>query len=179
VNKQSDDMALAKAAASGNRGAFEELLALHYQTIYKIAFQWCGNQADAQDITQNACIKLARAINSFRGDAKFTSWLYQLVINTAKDWQRQQSAISRKHIYDTQADIAIKPDIDEPIYAQQVMLKVYHLPEREKEALLLVASGGLSHLEAAMLIGCQESTISWRIHEARKKLNTLFGGGKK
>lgn len=179
MNKLSDDMALAKAAASGDRGAFERLLALHYQTIYKIAFQWCGNQTDAQDITQNACIKLARAINSFRGDSKFTSWLYQLVINTAKDWQRQQKAISQKHTYDSEADVAIQSDIDAPVYTQQVMLKIHHLPQGEKEALLLVASAGLSHREAATVIGCQESTISWRIHEARKKLNTLFGGGKK
>lgn len=179
MDKQSDDNALAKAATSGDRNAFEQLLTRHYQTAYKIAFQWCGNQSDAQDITQNVCIKLARAVSSFRADATFTSWLYQLVINTAKDWQRQQTATTQKHIYDNEADSPIKPKTDQAIYTQQVMKEVYRLPDREKEALLLVASAGLSHIEAALVVGCQESTISWRIHEARKKLNSLFVGGSK
>ncbi|MEE9355813.1 MAG: RNA polymerase sigma factor [Methylococcaceae bacterium] len=90
MSEKSDDLTLASAAGLGDRKAFECLVSRHYATMYKIAFKWCGNQADAQDITQNACLKLARSIASFRGEAAFTTWLYRLVINTAKDWQRQQ-----------------------------------------------------------------------------------------
>ncbi len=178
MSEQSDDITLAKAAASGDRSAFETLVSRHYETVYRMAYKWCGNQADAEDITQNACIKLARAIGSFRGEAAFTSWLYRLVINTAKDWQRQQRSFnSQKSIFDNKIEAMVLPQADDAVYAQQVMAGIHQLPDGEKEALLLVVSEGLSHREAANIIGCKESTISWRIHEVRKKLNKLFEGG--
>ena len=58
------DTELIRQAQGGDRSAFEALLRLHYDTIYRIAYKWCGNRVDAQDITQNACIKLARAMGS-------------------------------------------------------------------------------------------------------------------
>lgn len=178
MSEQSDDITLAKAAASGDRSAFETLVSRHYGTIYRMAYKWCGNPVNAEDITQNACIKLARAIGSFRGEAAFTSWLYRLVINTAKDWQRQQAASnSQASVSDHNIDGIALPQADNVVYAQQVMAGVHQLPDGEKEALLLVVSEGLSHREAADIIGCKESTVSWRIHEARKKLNQLFEGG--
>lgn len=178
MSEQSDDITLAKAAAFGDSSAFEALVSQHYGTIYRMAYKWCGNQADAEDITQNVCIKLARAISSFRGESAFTSWLYRLVINTAKDWQRQQpSATNQGHFTDNPLNIETVTQGEEAFYAQQVMAEVHQLPEGEKEALLLVVSEGLSHREAANIIGCKESTVSWRIHEARKKLNQLFEGG--
>ena len=176
MSEQSDDVTLAKAAASGNHSAFETLVSRHYGTIYRMAYKWCGNQADAEDITQNACIKLARAIGSFRGEAAFTSWLYRLVINTAKDWQRQQAASNNRTAMGDNR-IATETPADDAVYAQQVIASIHQLPEGEKEALLLVVGEGLSHREAAEIIGCKESTVSWRIHEARKKLNKLFEGG--
>lgn len=179
MSEQSEeDSALAKAAASGDRSAFEILVSRHYETIYRVAYQWCGKSEDAEDITQNACIKLARSISSFRGEAAFTSWLYRLVINEAKDWQRQQiSSNKQESIFDNTMDTVALSQADDIVYAQQVIAGIHQLPEGEKEALLLVVNGGLSHAEAAEIIGCKESTVSWRIHEARKKLTTLFEGG--
>lgn len=179
MSKQSeDDFVLAKAAASGDRQAFELLVSGHYEMIYRIAYQWCGKQADAEDITQNACIKLARAISSFRGESAFTSWLYRLVINVAKDWQRQQISTNKQDpMPDNMIDTVSLSQVDETVYAEQVIASIHQLPDGEKEALLLVVSEGLSHREAADIIGCKESTVSWRIHEARKKLTKLFEGG--
>ena len=58
--------------------------------MFKMAFKWCGNRADAEDITQNACIKLARALKTYEHKAAFTTWLYRLVINTAIDMKRHE-----------------------------------------------------------------------------------------
>ncbi|MEE9354806.1 MAG: sigma factor-like helix-turn-helix DNA-binding protein [Methylococcaceae bacterium] len=65
---------------------------------------------------------------------------------------------------------------DQVIYLNQVLQKVESLPDNNKEALLLVVGEGLSHSEAATIIGCKESTVSWYIHEACKKLSDLLGG---
>lgn len=162
------------AAQGGDAFAFEKIVEGHYDAMFKMAYKWCGNQNDAQDITQDACLKLARGINSFRHDCAFSSWLYRLVINTAKDWYKAQN---RHPKGDEGMDyVAIEGESAEDThYAKQIWHAVYGLPEGEKEALLLVAAQGLSHKEAAELLNIKESTVSWRIHEARKKLTSLFG----
>ena len=119
-------------------------------------------------------MKLARGIGSYKGGSKFTSWLYVLVINTAKDWYKSQN----RHPEGTELLESIVADSDnaeEKLYTRQVLDEVNKLPEAEKESLLLVMGQGLSHKEAADLSGVKESTISWRIHEARKKLESIFG----
>ncbi len=163
---------LIRAAQSGDASAFEALVNMHYETMYKMAFKWCGNKTEAEDITQEACIKLARGINAFRFESAFTSWLYRLVINTAKDWYRKAG---RQPSSDGLDEVQINSKSEDQVYAREVLAEVYNLPEGEKDALLLVMGEGLSHKEAGKILGCKESTVSWRIHEARKKLGALLG----
>jgi RNA polymerase sigma-70 factor (ECF subfamily) len=143
----------------------------HYDMMYRIAYKWCGNKADAEDITQNACIKLARSIGNFRFRSAFATWLYPLVINTAKDWAKARARPTVE--LDAEAGHAEAPVAEEKVYVSQVMAYVRTLPDREKEALYLVFSEGLSHREASVAMNCKESTVSWYIHEARKKLQSF------
>ena len=169
---ESDVQVLIERARRGDAQAFECLLREHYLMMYKMAYRWCGNRQDAEDITQNACIKLARALDSFRGDASFSSWLYVLVINTAKDWAKQQ----RRHQHEELSPLDIKAARDEqdPVMIDELLRHIDRLPGTEKEALLLVCGGGMTHREAACTLGVKESTVSWRIQEARKKLAQLI-----
>ncbi len=171
---KTNEKELINRASCGNSDAFEELVNVYYEVMFKMAYKYCGNRRDAEDITQEACIKLARNIASFKGNSKFTSWLYVLVINTAKDWYKSQNrhpeGAEMLEIIAQSADCT-----EEKLYASQIWEQVHKLPEAEKQALLMVAGQGLSHKEAALAVGVKESTISWRIHEARKKLEALFG----
>ena len=174
MTHNAQDAELIKRAVRGDEAAFEALVNEYYEVMFKMAYKWCGNQRDAEDITQEACIKLARGISKFKGDSKFTSWLYVLVINTAKDWFKSQN----RHPEGSELLeelVAVDDRADEKLYAQEVWAQVHKLPEGEKESLLLVMGQGLSHKEAAKISGVKESTISWRIHEARKKLENIFG----
>jgi RNA polymerase sigma-70 factor (ECF subfamily) len=138
---------LIKRAQRGDRSAFEALLRSHYDAMYRMAYKWCGSQEDAQDITQTACIKLTRALGSFRFQSAFLTWLYPLVINTAKDWAR---ARARHRAGDGKdPDYAEAPVAEQKVYANQVIDRIRALPEREREAVYLVFSEGLSHREAA------------------------------
>ena len=167
-----DERALIERAQQGDREAFESLLGRYYDAIYRIAYRWCGNKADAEDVTQNACIKLARAIDGFRFRSTFLTWVHTLVINTAKDWSKARAHPTVE--LDDDRDRAQAPDGEDRVYASQVMSHVRALPEREKEALLLVFVEGLTHGETAAVMNCKESTVSWYIHEARKKLKSLL-----
>ena len=162
---------LIKRAQNGDKEAFEALLRAYYNVMYRTAYKWCGNKADAQDITQTACIKLANSIDSFRHEASFRSWLYRMVINTAKDWVKSRSRSPLVERADV--DRSEAPSAEMRVFARQVLDQVHSLPERQQVALLLVISEGMSHREAALVMECKESTVSWYIHEARKKLQSF------
>ena len=76
---------LIRRAQDGNASAFGELVDSHYDTIYRFAWKWCRHRANAEDIAQQACIKLAASLAQFRFEAAFTSWLYRLVVSCAQD----------------------------------------------------------------------------------------------
>jgi RNA polymerase sigma factor (sigma-70 family) len=170
---------LIRRAQGGDGPSFAELLALHYDTIYRFAWKWCCHRANAEDIAQQSCIKLAGSLAQFRFQAAFTSWLYQLVISCARDWQRAQQRHEHDAIPESQptADSARTEDY---IYLEQVLEQLEELGEGMKETALLVHAEGLSHAEAGEILGVSESTISWRVHAIRKHLNkreVLMSGG--
>ncbi|HSC68090.1 MAG TPA: RNA polymerase sigma factor [Cellvibrio sp.] len=169
-----DQSGLIRAAQTGDRQAFGQLLADSYDSIHRFAYRWCGNRADAEDITQQACIKLAQTIGQFRFEAAFSSWLYRLVINCAKDWYKSQS---RHQHEDLDGWIEPEPPRDQTaengIYLQQLLRLLDGFAEGFKETALLVHGEGLTHAEAAEVLQLKESTVSWRLHEIRKQLQLL------
>lgn len=171
--QENNEIDLIKQAQDGHVHAFEQLINLHYDTIFKMAFKWCGNRNDAEDITQDVCIKLAKNITLFKGESRFTSWLYRVTINTAKDWYKKH----KRHTHQDFNEIESAYSNEQPeeiLFAKQVLTALQTLPEGEKDALILVVTYGLSHKEAADILDVKESTVSWRVHEARKKLKVQF-----
>ena len=173
-----DDNDTILLATQGDTHAFRKVVEQHYQVIYKMAYKWSGNQMDAEDITQEVCIKLARSITSFNGDSAFTSWLYRIVINTAKDMHKATKRRQHKEeTYGKEANSCSYPSPESQLCAQELLQLLDKLPDGQKDALLLVTSEGLSHKEAGNVLDCSEGTISWCVHEARKTLVTLMKDG--
>ena len=165
-----DNELIIRQAQTGDRRAFETLLQEYYDVMFRMAFKWCGNRADAEDVTQNACIKLARVIGSFRFESAFTSWLYRLVVNTAIDWQKANKKDRHVPLPESGFIGVARDNAEQDIQHKEALADVLALPEKEKTALLLVFGEGLTHAEAAAEMEVKESTVSWYIHEARKKL---------
>ena len=76
-------------ARDGDREAFGRLVERHYDFIYRVAWRWAGNRADAEDIAQDVCVRLGKAIRSYRGGGAFTTWLYAMTLNAARDLRRR------------------------------------------------------------------------------------------
>lgn len=165
------------AAQQGDEEAFAQLVANHYEQMYRFAFKWCGQQSDAEDIAQQACIKLARAISQFRFEAAFSSWLYKLVISCAQDWHRKEKKHRQFKDHDDppsteESGNSVTHNLAETqIYLFQIMNIIEGMTEGFKETALLVLAEGLSHQEAAYVLDVKESTISWRLHNMRKQLS--------
>jgi RNA polymerase sigma-70 factor, ECF subfamily len=161
---------LIRKAQDGNASAFGELVDHYYDTIHRFAWKWCRHRANAQDIAQQACIKLATSISQFRFQAAFSSWLYRLVISCAQDWQRSQ----QRHVHAELSGEESLPDegrAEDAIYIGQLLDQLEAIGEGMRETALLVHAEGLSHAEAGAILGVSESTISWRIHTMRKQMH--------
>lgn len=181
-------------AAQGDADAFSQLIEAHYDLIYRCAFKWVLNQSDAEDIAQEACIKAARAIRQFRQESALSTWLYRITINCAKDFLRQQAHRATEplddatgyqnnaypttheagHIaIDSAAYATTHSLVDEAANDNAITLwqLVQQLPDKLRDATLLVYAEGHTHLEAAAIMQCQESTVSWYIHQAKKQLS--------
>lgn len=177
MDEMEDDM-LVSLACGGNAKAFEALVERHYERIYAIAFKWCRSKDAAQDIAQECCIKMAGGLGTYRRGSKFTTWLYTLVLNTARDWQRRQGRQSLRETPLAEGYEGVSPDAgaEDKLFARQALEEIYALPDKERDAVLLVFAEGLSHREAAKILGCAEPTVSWRIHRARARLNKRLAG---
>ncbi len=169
---QPDDEELISKAQGGDRRAFAALLERHYGLMFKTAWQWCGNREDAEDIAQDASIKLANNIASFMYESAFTTWLYRLTINAAKDYYKAKNRRNTREKPMFEDAVFISEDLtpEEKLSHKDTLKAIEALPESLKETVILVCWQGLTHKEAAEILECEEGTISWRIHEARKKI---------
>ena len=155
-------------AQNGSREAFARLLEDHYDTIYRFAYRYTESTPDAEDITQNVCIKLAKSLSQYRSEAKFTTWLYRIVLNTAKDHARS----TKRHEPSAPQlpEQTEQPDLSTPRLLDQILGEIDKMGTGFKETVLLVIAEGLSHAEAGEILDVSESTISWRLFETRKRL---------
>jgi RNA polymerase sigma-70 factor (ECF subfamily) len=169
------DNVLVKRAKAGDRLAFAQLLEDHYDFIFRTACKWSGRKSDAEDIAQDVCIKLATAIQSFDGRSAFTSWLYRVTVNMVRDMQRSSSRRDKN----IDAFSLVHPEDDpgnqeESATAKELWRAVSELPEKQREAIMLVYAEDMNHADAAEIMGCKEATVSWHIHEAKKTLRGLL-----
>ncbi len=171
MRMSTDDNELAARAAEGDAVAFQSLLERNYDRIYRIALRFTGMQQDAEDLTQDICTTLATRLRSFRGEARFSTWLYRIVVNAARDLHRKRSTADRLHAtYGEVAELAREQAAETAKEIAWLYDTLERFGEDLRQTAILVVAEGLSHAEAAEILDIKESTVSWRMHELRKKL---------
>ena len=171
------DSELAAAAVAGDRAAFAALLRRHYDRIHGLAWQLTGSRSDADDIAQDVCCTLVEKIGSFRGEAKFTTWLCGITVNACRDLRRRRrsfSGFTEKLVVLT--GLGRGQDGRDLHDAMWLRSAIARLSPALRDAAVLVAGEQLSHREAAEILGVAESTISWRMHEVRRAIGGELGG---
>ena len=170
-----DEEALIDRAVAGDEGALEALFRRHYTTMHRFAQKVCGNADDAEDVAHDAFVRMMGAIRSYNRKGAFTSWMYRVVLNRAIDCRRSDR---RRHRLASEFG-HVMPDRGEPaqdtaMAARQTVDIILGFPERERDAALLVMGEGLTHAEAAEIIGCPVGTIGWLLTRAGDRLKSIL-----
>ncbi len=168
------DEDMAKAAANGDADAFATLLSRHYDRMYRLAFRLTGKAELAEDLTQDICAALPAKMSGYRAQARFTTWLYRVVVNAAQDMRRRRATHDKaaagwgdvEQLRRAEA-VEIAAALD---WLQQAMRA---LPEDLRDTLALTLDQDMTHAQAAEVLGVSEGTISWRMSDARKRLRAM------
>ncbi|WP_420583954.1 RNA polymerase sigma factor [Ruegeria sp.] len=168
------DEDLAKAAAKGDADAFGVLLARHYDRIFRLAFRLSGRADQAEDLTQDLCAALPAKIVGFRAQAKFTTWLYRVVVNAAEDARRRRVSHARAAEGWGDVEQMRRAEASETAEALDWLHRaMLSLPAELQDTLALTLEEEMTHAQAAEVMGVSEGTISWRMSDIRKRLRAL------
>lgn len=164
-----DEAQLIAAAAAGSADAFTQLFNRYHPMIHAFAYRLSLCPAEAGDIAQDTFIQAARALGGFRREASFKNWLYAIAANKSRDRHRQRTRRA-KLTADYAALGAAGASEAGPVHAAAVREALTGLPLAMREAVTLVYYEGMNHADAARVLGCAETTVSWRIFRAKQKL---------
>ena len=164
---QEPDPRTVAAARRGDMGAFEELVRAFQGDVWRLCLQLLREDALADDATQEAFVKVYRFLPRFRGDSKFTTWLFSIARNCAMDELRR---VQRRKRTTERAISEPEAPSQEVGTALEVREALDELPELARESVVLIDMFGLSYREAAEICGAPVGTIKSRVHQARRLL---------
>jgi len=151
----------------------EHFIREHQRMIYSLCYRMTASIADAEDLTQETFIAAHEQLPAFRGKAKISSWLYRIGINRCLNWQKRQERQRKLH-----QEWGERRELEScGVESSRVQEALMKLSAEERAAITLVVFEGLKHGEAATALGCAETTVSWRLFQARRKLKKLLGNG--
>ena len=178
------DEELARLAADGDAAAFDELYSRHRRFVYSLAVRMTGNQADAEDLTQESFVSVLRRVGSFRGEAAFTTWLYRLVVNQVNMHFRHRKSKRETQTGDSEIPehgprLAGRSDSAGPLIDRLAIEKaVRMLPPGYRAAFILHDVEGYKHEEAAQLSGHTAGTSKSQLHKARASLRAMLSAAR-
>ncbi len=176
------DEALVEQSQRGDFAAFEVLIQKHQRMIHSLTFRMTGSMADAEDLAQEAFVRAYRSIADYRADCKFSTWLYRIAMNACLTWRERETMRGEVHRSWSEEQRIAADGEDAPsgeVLSDQLQAALLKLPAKQRAAIMLTMYDGMNHAEAAQVLNCSETTVSWRVFAAKRKLKRLLsrGGG--
>lgn len=173
----SDEELVARATA-GDQESFNQLVVRWERPIYALAYRTLGREDDARDVVQEAFLRAFRGLKGFKGQAKFSSWLYRITLNLCRDWLRRQRRAPIVQVTDSSGedvvDIAEQmpspaESVEELVARREMSAAVARamaeLPEEQRTAILMKEFHGLTFQEIADALDCPLSTVKTRLYQ--------------
>lgn len=181
-----EETKLVKLASRGDKNAFEELVKANQKNVYNLALKLMKNREDASDAAQEAFLKAYLKLPSFRGDSRFSVWLYRLTYNTCIDMLRKSQQgnvvpLNREGEDGEERELDIEDESAGPeeIYERNetrslIRREMKRLPEEQYRVLVMREITGMSYSEIANAVSVNEGTVKSRIFRARSRLAELL-----
>lgn len=180
MGQSDEELGWVRRSQAGDHEAFAALVTRYQHMVHSLTIRMTGSLADGEDLAQETFLRAFQQLASFRGDARFASWLHRIAVNACLNWHKRQARRHQLHdawCRETLADNG-KTDADESGAHdgnfRHVNAALQQLSARQRAAVVLTVYEGLSHAEAARALGCSEATVSWRLFAARRKLKRLL-----
>ncbi len=169
------DEELVARSASGDADSFNQLIARWERPIYALAYRVIGREEDARDVCQETFLRAFRGIAAFKGQAKFSSWLYRIALNLCRDWIRRErrtpvvqapegvdltELVAERGPAESVEDLVSRRDM-----SRLVAKAMRALSEEQRTAVVLKEYQGLTFQEIADLLGCPLSTVKTRLYQ--------------
>ncbi len=171
------DEALLEEAGRGSIDAFAELARRYQQSVFRLIYGMTRNLTDADDLTQEAFLTAFKSLPGFNRKSGFYTWIYRIAVNLTLNFLKKKGREKNRAEFDEDlrpadcgpeaADSPERRSVRDEL-ADRIRSAVDALPEPFRASFLLVVDQGMSHAEAAAILGCSENTVSWRMHKARK-----------
>jgi RNA polymerase sigma-70 factor (ECF subfamily) len=170
------DEELVARATAGDLDSFNQLVARWERPIYALAYRTLGREEDARDVVQEAFLRAFRGLRGFKGEAKFSSWLYRITLNLCRDWIRKERRAPIVQVPEGTDPIDLADDQAAPVesveemvarreMSQAVARAMAELPEEQRTAIMLKEYHGLTFQEIADLLECPLSTVKTRLYQ--------------
>jgi RNA polymerase sigma-70 factor (ECF subfamily) len=170
------DEELVASATAGDTSSFNELVSRWERPIYALAYRTLGREEDARDVVQEAFLRAYRGLKGFKGQAKFSSWLYRITLNLCRDWIRRERRtpivatpegtdpvdLADEHLSPTESveDLVARREMSEAVAKAMA-----ELPEEQRTAIMLKEYHGLTFQEIAEMLNCPLSTVKTRLYQ--------------
>ena len=171
-----EEAALVAAAKAGDRAAFESLVRATHADIYTLAYRLTGDEEDARDVLQDAYLRAFRSIKRFRGDARFSTWMYRITANCAATHMAKRAKGRTEELSLDEPVADTRPEADPESVAEAGLLRdrvtdaLAELPPRLRAVVVLRDVYDLPHEAIATELGITEAAAKVRLHRARRKL---------
>jgi RNA polymerase sigma-70 factor (ECF subfamily) len=169
-----DDELVARSIG-GDAESFNQLILRWERPIYALAYRVIGREEDARDVCQETFLRAFRALPGFRGQAKFSSWLYRIALNLCRDWirrQRRAPVMQMPEGIDPGELAAERGPVEsiETLVSRRELTAVVEeamalLPEEQRTAIILKEYHGMTFQEIAEMQGCPLSTVKTRLYQ--------------
>lgn len=172
-----DDGALVRAAAGGDREAFEALVTRHQRNVYRLCYRFLPNHEDASELAQDAFVRAYRSLGKFEGQAQFSTWLHRITVNVCLNRLALKTP-KLAPLESVESAPAREEAVDEAMLrgerAERVRVAIAQLPEKQRATLILRVYHDLSHEEIARALDSSVGAAKTNLFHALRNLRKLL-----